>query len=376
MISSKHSKRSVPFFNYPFLFLSHEADFLRIFTDVGRRGAFIQQKDLASFEQHLAEYSGAKYALGVSNATDGLHMAIRAAGIGPGDEVVFCSHTMVATAAAIYFAGAIPRPADCGSDHLIDPASVEAAITSRTRAIMPTQLNGRTCNMDALQAIADKHSLIIIEDAAQALGSRFKNKAAGSFGVAGVISFYPAKTLGCFGDGGAVLTNDTRMYQGMALLRDHGRNEQGEVVMFGLNSRLDNLQAAILDFKLASYEQEILRRREIAAQYQGQLGDLPEIALPPAPDIDPDHFDIYQNYEIEADQRDELRAFLKEWGIGTVIAWGGKAVHQFEKLGLKASLPSIERMFMRCLMLPMNRSLTDEDVAYVCDRIREFYKHG
>jgi dTDP-4-amino-4,6-dideoxygalactose transaminase len=166
------------------------------------------------------------------------------------------------------------------------------------------------------------------------------------------------------------------MYQGMALLRDHGRNEQGEVVMFGLNSRLDNLQAAILDFKLASYEQEILRRREIAAQYQGQLGDLPEIALPPAPDIDPDHFDIYQNYEIEADQRDELRAFLKEWGIGTVIAWGGKAVHQFEKLGLKASLPSIERMFMRCLMLPMNRSLTDEDVAYVCDRIREFYKHG
>ena len=168
---------------------------------------------LASFEQHLAEYTGARNALGVANATDGLHMAVRAANIGPGDEVIFCSHTMVATAAAIHFAGGKPVPADCGPDHLIDPHSVEASVTSRTRAIMPTQLNGRACDMDALQTIADKHGLVIIEDAAQGLGARFKGKAAGTFGVASAISFYPAKTLGCLGDGGAVLTSDSQMFE-------------------------------------------------------------------------------------------------------------------------------------------------------------------
>jgi dTDP-4-amino-4,6-dideoxygalactose transaminase len=376
MLSSSHAQRSVPFFNYPFVFSSHEEEFLSIFRNVGRRGAFIQQKDLASFEQHLAEYSGAKYALGVANATDGLHMAVRAADIGPGDEVIFCSHTMVATAAAIHFAGAKPVPVDCGPDHLIDPVSVEAAITSRTKAIMPTQLNGRTCNMDALQTIADKYDLLMIEDAAQGLGSRFKGKAAGTFGVSSAISFYPAKTLGCLGDGGAVLTNDPKMYERMSLLRDHGRNEQGEVVMFGLNSRLDNLQAAILDCKLTEYDQEISRSREIAALYQEHLGNLPALVLPPAPDSDPDHYDIFQNYEIEAEQRDELRIFLKERGIGTLIQWGGKAVHQFEKLGFQVSLPAIERMFTRCLMLPINQSLADEDVVYVCDAVREFYGHS
>jgi dTDP-4-amino-4,6-dideoxygalactose transaminase len=375
MSSLNQSLHTVPFFNYPHVFLEHEDEYVAIFRDVGRRGAFIQQKDLANFEQHLAEYTGARYAFGVANATDGLHMAIRAANIGAGDEVIFCSHTMVATAASIHFAGAQPVPADCGLDHLIDPLSVEAAITSRTKAIMPTQLNGRTCNMDALQAIAEKNGLLIIEDAAQGLGSRFKGKAAGTFGAASAISFYPAKTLGCLGDGGAVLTSDPSMYRRMSLLRDHGRNDEGEVVMFGLNSRLDNLQAAILDFKLARYEQEINRRREIAALYQKRLGDLPELTLPPAPESDPDHFDIYQNYEIEADQRDQMRAFLKEQGIGTLIQWSGKAVHQFAQLGLARSLPQVEHMFTRCLMLPMNRSLSNDDVAYVCDQIRKFYGH-
>ena len=177
-------------------------------TDVGRRGAFILQKDLTNFEQHLAEFVGARRALGVGNATDGLHFAVRAAGIGPGDEVILSSHTMIATAAAVHFAGARAIPVECGADHLIDPIAVEAAITPYTRAIMPTQLNGRTCDMDALDAIARKHGLVIIEDAAQALGSKFKGQCAGTFGIASAISFYPAKVLGCLGDGGAAITND------------------------------------------------------------------------------------------------------------------------------------------------------------------------
>ncbi len=368
-----NSPRTVPFFNYPYVFTSCEEDFVSIFRDVGRRGAFIMQRDLRDFEQHLAEYTGAKYALGVANATDGLHIALRAAGIGPGDEVIFSSHTMVATAAAIHFAGGIPVPVECGPDHLIDPASVEAAITPRTRAIMPTQLNGRTCNMDALRAIADKHHLLIVEDAAQGLGSSFKGKQAGTFGVASAISFYPAKNLGCLGDGGAVLTNDAIVYRTMVLLRDHGRNEEGDVEMWGLNTRLDNLQAAFLDYKLARYSEEVGRRREIASLYQKWLGDVRELVLPPAPDSDPDHFDVFQNYEIEAEQRDDLRAYLKENGIGTLIQWGGKAVHQFKRLGFTVSLPYTEQMFTRCLMLPLNRAMSDADVEYVCDVIHRFY---
>ncbi|HJN13329.1 MAG TPA: DegT/DnrJ/EryC1/StrS family aminotransferase, partial [Pirellulaceae bacterium] len=242
-----NSDRKVPFFNYPDVYLSDENSLLSIMQDVCKRGAFIMQKDLREFEQNVASYVGVKHVVGLANATDALHLAVRAAGIGPSDEVIFSSHTMVATPAAVHFAGATPIPVDCGSDHLIDPDAVAAAITPRTKAIMPTQLNGRTADMDALEAIASKHGLLILEDSAQALGSKFKGRSAGTIGVAGCISFYPAKTLGCFGDGGCLLTNDDSIYEQTLLLRDHGRNADGDVVMWGLNSRLDNLQAAVLN---------------------------------------------------------------------------------------------------------------------------------
>jgi len=367
--------RSVPFFDYPHLFLSEEQELTAIFRDVGMRGAFILQEDLVRFERNLAAYLGVKYALGVGNATDGLLLALRAAGIGPGDEVIFCSHTMVATAAAIHFAGATPIPVECGDDHLIDPEAVESAVTSRTRAILPTQLNGRTADMQGLEAIAKCHSLLIIEDAAQALGSRFQGRAAGSFGVASAISFFPAKTLGCLGDGGAILTNSDDVYERVTQLRDHGRGSDGEIVSWGLNSRLDNLQAAILDFRLASYDKAIAQRRALAGVYQRGLEAIPELKLPPGPNDDSDHFDVFQNYEIEAERRDELRAFLKSRQIGTALPWGGKAVHQWPRLGFTTRLPFTERLFERVLLLPLNLSLTHHDVQYICNTIEEFYWH-
>jgi dTDP-4-amino-4,6-dideoxygalactose transaminase len=365
--------RSVPFFNYSYQFTRDEAGYLNIIRDVGRRGAFILQKDLEQFERNMAAYIGAKYALGVANGTDGLILALRAAGIGKGDEVIFCSHTYVATAAAIHFANAVPVPVEVGWDHMIDACSIEAAITPRTKAIMPTQLNGRTCDMDALEAIAKKHGLLIVEDAAQAFGSKFKGRGAGTFGISSATSFFPAKVLGCFGDGGAVFTNDDDVFQRLFEGRDHGRNRDGEVMSWGINSRLDNLQAAILDHNLKTYDKEVKRRREMAAIYQAQLGDLPTLKLPPAPDADPNHFDVYQNYELQAQRRDELQASLQQKGVGTRIQWAGKAVHQFAGLKLAASLPKTDEFFRCCLMLPMNTSLTDEDVSYVCDCIRRFY---
>jgi|SRR5208337_1522115 len=363
----------VPFFNYPGVFVACEEKFIATLREVGRRGAFIMQRDLAEFEANLARFTGARYALGVGNATDGLHFAARAAGISAGDEVILSSHTMIATAAAIHFAGATPIPVDCAADHLIDPAAVASAVTPRTRAIMPTQLNGRTCNMDALQATADRHGLAIIEDAAQALGSRFRDKCAGTFGVASAISFYPAKVLGCLGDGGAVLTNDPAIYERIFQMRDHGRGTSGEILSWGLNSRLDNLQAAWLDFQLKNYDQVVFRRRSLAAMYTERLSTVAEVVLPPAPGSDPDHFDVYQNYEIEAERRDQLKAYLSEARIGTLIQWGGQALHQLKALGFTQNLPTTDLLFRRMLMLPMNMALSDEDLEYVCDTIRSFY---
>jgi dTDP-4-amino-4,6-dideoxygalactose transaminase len=373
-MTSFKKPRTVPFFNYPHVFISQEEAFMSIVKNVGRRGAFIMQKDLSDFEGNLGAYTGAKYAVGVGNATDALQLGLMAGGIKPGDEVIFCSHTMVATAAAIHFAGGIPVPVDAGPDHLIDPGSIESAVSARTKGIMPTQLNGRTVNMDVIQAIAERHGIEIYEDAAQALGSKFKGKNAGTFGKASAISFYPAKVLGCLGDGGAVLTNDEAVHRTVLSLRDHGRDENGDVVRWGFNSRLDNIQAALLDHQLKEYQHVIDRRRNIARLYQERLGNVEQLDLPPAPDSDPDHYDVFQNYEIEAERRDDLKVYLARKGVGTIIQWGGKAVHQFRSLGFNQSLAFTERLFERMLMLPINMSLPDDDVHYVCECILDFYK--
>jgi dTDP-4-amino-4,6-dideoxygalactose transaminase len=366
---------AVPFFNYPQVFRERETQFIEILRDVGRRGAFIKQRDLAEFESSLSSFLGVSYVLGVGNATDGLLFALRAAGVGEGDEVIFSSHTMTATAAAIHFVGARPVPVECGPDHLIDSVAVEAAITPATRAIMPTQLNGRTANMNALQSIAAKHDLRIVEDAAQALGSRFKGQCAGTFGVASAISFYPAKVLGCLGDGGAIIASTAEVYEQACALCNHGRNARGESVGWGLNSRLDNLQAAFLNVQLKDYEAVMGRRRYLADLYTERLKNVAEIVLPPAPNSDPDHFDIYQNYEIEAEKRDDLKRHLQDRGIGTLIQWGGQPVHQLKVLGFTQHLPYTDWLFTRLLMLPMNMSVSDDDIHYVCDNIRAFYGH-
>jgi len=373
-MASALAQTTIPFFNYRGAFSAREEEFIDIIRDVLRRGAFIQQRDLAEFEDALARYLGVSHALGVGNATDGLIFCFRAAGIGAGDEVIFPSHTMVASPAAVAHVGGIPVAVDCGPDHLIDPDAIEAAITERTKAIMPVQLNGRTADMDRIESIASRYGLLIIEDAAQALGSKFKGRYAGTFGVAAAFSFYPAKILGCFGDGGAVVTNDAEVARKISLLRDHGRNEQGEVETWGFNSRLDNLQAAILHAQFRDYDEIIDRRRSIARLYDSLLSDLAEVVLPPGPDQGGDHFDVFQNYEIEADRRDELRSYLSDKGIGTIMQWGGTPVHQFKGLGFTVSLPKTERFFERCLMLPMNMMVTDDEVRYIAATIRGFYR--
>ena len=366
----------VPFFRYPHIFARHRAEIERALLGAAESGAYILQADLRSFEEELARFCGVRWAVGVGNATDGLELNLRAAGVVQGDEVLLASHTFVATAAAVVAVGAIPVFAEIGPDHLLDAEDLEHRVTDRTRAIIPTQLNGRTADMDRIEGVATRYGLVIVEDSAQGLGSRFCGRMAGTFGVAGVFSFYPAKTVGCLGDGGAVITDDEDTARVLQQLRDHGRDEHtGEVVRWGRNSRLDNIQAAVLRVKLAHVEEEIARRRELARRYHRNLCGLRELVLPPPPDSPPGdkHFDVFQNYEIEGERRDELRAFLAQREVGTLLQWGGKGVHQFPALRIGQRLPRTEAILARSIMLPMNTSLTDEEVDYVCEQIIEFY---
>ena len=364
----------IPFFDYPALYLNEKQQIDRVLQTVLGKGAYILQQELKDFEEALADFCGAKHVIGVGNGTDALWLSLMTAGVGEGDEVLVPSHTYVASPASIRFVGAKPVLVECAEDHLMNPDKLESTITGRTRVIMPVQLNGRTCQMDSIQEVADKYGLIIIEDAAQGLGSRYKNQMAGTFGLAGTYSFYPAKVLGCFGDGGAVVTNDDEIAKTVRLLRDHGRDENGEVQTWGFNSRLDNIQAAILLEKLKTFSEAVERRREIATIYHDALSDIEDLVLPPGPGESKDHYDTFQNYEIESNRRDQLRSFLAKHGVGTSIQWGGRAVHQIEGLNFEnVRLPHTDHVFERCMLLPMHTALQDAEVAYVCQKIRRFH---
>lgn len=368
-------KRRVPFFDYPGLFAEHESEFMETIRDVLGRGAYIMQKDLTAFEEALAEFIGVKHVLGVADGTIALTLALKLAGVEPGDEVILPSHTFVATAAAVNHCGATPVLCDCGPDHMIDVTSAESLVTTRTKAIMPVQLNGRTCDMDAVAAFAAKHGLQIVEDSCQALGATYRGRMAGTFGVAGSFSFFPAKVLGCFGDGGAIIVDDNEKAEILRQYRDHGRDPvSGKVTRFGYNCRLDNLQAAVMLVKFQYYKRDLERRRDLARIYQDRLGDIGALLLPPAPDSDNLRYDIFQNYEIEADNRDALREHLAQRGVGTIMQWGGYMIHQFEQLGLRFNAPYAEQMSAKYMMLPMHHMLKDEDVNHVCDSIIEFYQ--
>lgn len=372
---------NISYFRYNFLYNEFKSDVDNAIQTVLNKGAFIMQQELKDFEHAMENFTGAKHVIGVGNGTDSLILMMKACGIGRGDEVIMASHTFIATATAAGWLGAVPVLVDCGDDHLMDVSKVEAAITSKTKAIMPTQLNGRTCEMDKLQEIADKHGLIILEDAAQALGSKYLNRCAGTWGKAGSVSFYPTKILGGFGDGGIVLTDDDQLAYDIICMRNHGRDpETNQVCMWGITTRLDNLQAAVLLAKFKYYEKTMQRRREIGQRYCDQLSKIAEITLPPAPnDKDTRHYDICQNFEIEAENRDALREYLKENGIGTIIQWGGRALHQITELkdSMRFDVNNLQRtelLFKRCFMLPLNTSVTNDEIDYICEKIEKFYK--
>ncbi|EHR04629.1 DegT/DnrJ/EryC1/StrS family aminotransferase [Bradyrhizobium sp. WSM471] len=368
----------VPFFDWSRLYTERSDKFREIMHETCMRGGFILQKDVVKFEENLRTFLGVKHAVALSDATNAILLGLRASGIRPGDEVILPSHGFVAAAQSIHHAGGVPILVEIGEDWMVDPAAMEKAITERTRFLMPVQVNGRTCDMDQIQAIAHRHNLIVIEDSAQALGAKYKGRPTGTIGQWGCYSFYPSKTLGCFGDGGALVTNDDEIARRVKLMRNHGANEdkviEPDIAVWGTNSRLDNIHAAILNYKLGYYAETLDRRREIAKRYHDAFADLEEISRPPGPDSDSDRVDVFQNYELEADRRDELRSHLRATGIGTIVQWGGLGMHQMRGLGFSQELKRTDRFFERSLLLPMNHMLTDAEVNYIIDQVRQFYR--
>jgi dTDP-4-amino-4,6-dideoxygalactose transaminase len=364
----------VPFVNYPEHYRRIWDEVLGVITEVLSRGDLILRDQLRRFEQNIASFLGVKYAVGLNSGTDALHLSLKAAGIAPGDEVITVAHSFVATVAVIHHCGAIPILIDVDDDYNMDIGQVEKAISPRTKAVMPVHLNGRPCDMEKLMGIAAKHNLLVIEDAAQALGASFDGRKAGSFGLTGCFSFYPAKVLGTAGDGGMLVTSREDVAEKVRLLRDHGQDRAtGDILFYGFNSRLDNLHAAILDVKLKHLPAWIERRRELANIYHRGLSGLSPVKLPPAPTSRGRYSDVFTNYVIRAQERDRLVAHLNEQGIEVLISWP-KPMHHHAALNLgHIKLPVTEQISKEVVSLPLFPELSDEQIGFVIHAIRQFY---
>ncbi len=344
-----------------------------VFVDVLSKGNLIMREELESFEKNLASFVGTKYAVGLGSGYDALLISSMAAGIGPGDEVIVPAHTFVATVSAVVNAGGTPILVDVDKDYNIDVSNIEEAVTPKTKAIIPVHLNGRMCDMETIVAIAEKHNLAIIEDACQSLGASFKDKKAGSFGLAGCWSFYPFKILGGYGEGGAITTDEPEVARRASLYRYNGEDkETGTYHYHGASCLLDNLQAAFLDVKLRHLPDWIKRRQQIAEQYRNVLAGIEELILPHFED---NRFvDVYQNYVIRTQNRDALFDYLKENGVEPLVHWR-IPYYSYKELNLEdRGFPETEAICREVISLPMNVEITDEEVDYVVTCIRNFFK--
>lgn len=344
----------------------------KVFLDVLSKGNLIMREELERFEKSLASFVGTKYAVGVGSGYDAILVSLLAAGIKNEDEVIIPAHTFVATASAVVNAGGKPVLVDVGKDYNMDIDKIQEAITSKTKAIVPVHLNGRVCDMDGIMSLSEKHHLFVVEDACQSLGAKFKNKKAGSFGFTGCWSFYPFKILGCYGEGGAITTDNHAVARMASLFRYNGEDKNTGVYHYhGASCLLDNLQAAFLDVKLKYLPEWIKRRQQIAEYYRNGLEHIEELNLP---HFDDNRFnDVYQNYIIRTQSRDDLFNHLQQRGVEALIHWK-TPYYKYKDLQLEdRGFPETEAICHEVISLPMNVEITDEEVEYVTACIREFF---
>ena len=338
-----------------------------------RRGDFILGKDVEDFEREFAAYCGVAHAVGVDSGLSALELPLRAAGIGPGAEVITQANTFIASAAAVLAVGARPVLVDCDENGAIRPEAVKSAMNARTGAIMPVHLFGRICDIEAIVALGDTAGVPVIEDACQAHGARFKGRRAGSFGLASAFSFYPAKNLGAFGDGGIMVTNSAEIAQAVRQLRSYGQKTKYEHVTVPLNHRLDTIQAAALRVKLPHLDQWNARRQYLADAYREHLADSP-VRMAPA-EVEGRH--VYHLFVIETDQRDALKASLAARGIETGIHYPIPLHQQVALMDLgypPGAFPNTERLAARSLSLPMYPEMSLEQLERVTAGIRAYFR--
>jgi dTDP-4-amino-4,6-dideoxygalactose transaminase len=363
---------SIPYVDLPAQWAEEKAALKDCFERVLSSGILIGGPEIEAFEADLAALCGSRHAVALNSGTDALRLAMVALGIGSGDEVITPANSFVASTSSIIHTGANPVFADVLDDQNIDPNSVLRAITPRTKAIMAVHLTGRIADMDALQDIARSHKLLLIEDAAQAVGSRRHGRPAGSLGDIGCFSMHPLKNLNAAGDAGAVVTQDAGIAERLRRLRNHGLEGRDLVTEFGWVSRMDPLQAILLRFRLTRLAGIIERRRRNAGLYR-QLLDAKQVFVPPCA---PGEFNTFHTFVIQVDQRDELRSHLAANGIEALIHYPvpihlqPAAAHLGWKPG---SLPMVERQARRILSLPVHQHLQDEDLFLVAEMVNGFY---
>jgi dTDP-4-amino-4,6-dideoxygalactose transaminase len=364
----------IPFLDLREEYRTIESEVLETISAVMRRGNFILGENVKAFEEEFANYCGAKFGVGVGSGTEALHLALLACGVKQGDEVITVPNTAAATALAVSSANAKPIFIDVSQEfYTIDPAKVETAITSRTKAIIPVHLYGHPADMDPIMEIAERYDLRVVEDACQAHGAEYKGQKVGSIGHLGCFSFYPTKNLGAYGDGGMVVTKDEGLYEKLCLLRNYGQSDRYHHIIKGYNSRLDEIQAAMLRVKLKKLDKWNEVRRNIADAYN-QLLENSDVITPKEASY-AKH--VYHLYVIRSKRREELKHFLEKRGIQTLIHYPIPLHLQeaYQELGLKkGSYPQSEKCAEEILSLPIYPELKSEQIAYLGEVINEFSK--
>lgn len=360
----------IPIFDSKRQYAQIGADAEKAVCEVMRSGSYILGQNTKALEQELADYIGVKYTVSLNSGTDALHLALRALDIGKGDEVITTAFTFVATAEAIGIVGATPVFVDIDADTFnIDPAKIEAAITSKTKAIIPVHLYGQPCDMDSIMDIAKRHNLHVIEDCCQAIGSNYKGQKVGTFGDFGCYSFYPTKNLGTMGDGGLITTNSESLKDRVIALRNHGGAVRYHHDEIGVNSRLDEIQAAILRVKLPYIDEWNTKRREKAAIYNELFASCEDIKTPKELD---GTYCVYHQYTVKVPNRDEIFEKLHDAGIGAMLYYPIplhlQKVHNY--LGMtKGTLPVTEKNTEIVMSLPMFPEITREEQETVANTL-------
>jgi dTDP-4-amino-4,6-dideoxygalactose transaminase len=361
----------IPFVDLKALHSEIKADLCEVFDRVLNNSTFVLGPEVLRFEQEFAAYCGTEHCVAVNTGTAAIHLVLAALGIGPGDEVITVPHTFIATAEAITAVGGRPIFVDINPvSFTMDPALLEAAITSKTRAIIPVDLYGQVADMDPILEIANRYRIPVIEDACQAHGAEYRGRKAGAFGVAGCFSFYPGKNLGACGEGGAVTTNDADLAQRIRLWRDHGSSKRYEHVFPGLNMRMEGIQGGILSVKLKHLDRWNDQRRQAAAEYDKALADT-GIEVPVEMDYSRH---VYHLYVIQSDNRDALRQQLSDVGIESGLHYPIPLHLQeaYRFLGYKqGDFPVTERVKSRILSLPMYPGIDSKSVERVASEVRE-----